>query len=155
MARVKSFLYPIAFGVDSKGDMNSCALRSYAYVTGTSYEKTQEIFESKGRERNEGTFNTVSHEAAIEAGLICMGRFGKGARKDNFSYWCQRDKPINERYIPDQKGMTLKTFCEKFNKGKYMVMIKDHMTVVHDGKIIDSFAQHGNAAVITAYRKPE
>jgi hypothetical protein len=152
--RVKSFLYPVAFGVDCEGDDNSCALRAYAYATDTSFKDTQAIFERKGRERYKGTVNTISHEAALEAGLLCMGRFGNGAKKDNFSYWCQKDKSVHERYVPDQKGMTLKTFCEKFNKGKYMVSIAGHMTVVHDGKIVDSFAQRGNAAVITAYKKP-
>ena len=151
--RVKSFLYPVAFGVTAY-DNNSCALRAYSYVTDTPFEETQKKFKNEGRQINEPTAQTVSHKLMLEAGLECMGVFGKGGMKDNFAYFCLQDKPIHERYNAQYKGMTLKTFCEKFNKGKYAVYIKGHMTVVHDGKIVDSFAQRGNAAVITAYKKP-
>lgn len=154
MARVKSFMYPVAFGVYTN-DANSCALRAYSYVTDTAFERTQDLFRLEGREFGQPTAQTISHKLMLEAGLECMGVFGKGRVKENFAYWCRQDKPIDERYDEDQKGVTLKTFCETYNNGKYAVYIKGHITVVHDGKIVDSFAQRGNAAVITAYRKPE
>ena len=147
--RVKSFLYPVAFGV-SANDSNSCALRAYSYVTDTPFEKTQELFKANGRQINQPTLQTISHKLMLEAGLECVGVFGTGDAKDNFAYFC-----LNDNIEKQHKGMTLKTFCNKFNKGKYAVYIKGHMTVVHDGKIIDSFAQRGNAAVITAYKRTE
>lgn len=150
MARVKSFMYPVAFGVYTN-DANSCALRAYSYVTDTAFERTQDLFRLEGREFGQPTAQTISHKLMLEAGLECMGVFGKGRVKENFAQWCIKDDECNE----DQKGMTLKTFCKTYNKGKYAVYIKGHITVVHDGKIVDSFAQRGNAAVITAYRKPE
>lgn len=150
MARVKSFLYPIAMGVYTN-DTNSCALRAYSYITNTPFERTQELFKLEGRKIGQPTKQTVSHKLMLEAGLECMGVFGKGRVKENFAYWCIKDDECDK----DQKGMTLKTFCETYSKGKYAVYIKGHMTVVHDGKIVDSFTQRGNAAVITAYRKPD
>lgn len=147
--RVKSFLYPVAFGVTAY-DNNSCALRAYSYVTDTPFEDTQKKFKAEGRQINEPTAQTVSHKLMLEAGLECLGVFGKGAIKDNFAYFCLQDN-IEKQH----KGMTLKTFCGKFNKGKYAVYIKGHITVVHDGKIVDSFAQRGNAVVITAYKRVE
>lgn len=159
MARIKSFLYPhrcaTGYYESLKSDSNHCALLAFSYLTDIPFAQTQEIFKAKGREVNQPTDTSITHKIMLEAGMQYMGLFGQGKLKDNFAYWCLRHKPIDERYNADHKGMTLKTFCETYNKGKYAVYIKGHMTIVHDGKIIDGFVQRGNTAVISAYKKPE
>lgn len=149
MARVKSFLYPSSFGVNHGDDANSCVLRAFAYMTDVPFEDVQELFSKLGRKKNEPVLGMVTHDLMLKEGFECMGLFGKGELQDNYEFWCRmQDSKKN-------KGTTLKTFCETFNKGKYLVVISGHVTVVHEGKIIDYSVQRGNAAVITAYRKPE
>lgn len=149
MARVKSFLYPVSFGVSHGDDANSCVLRAYAYLTETSFEDVQKLFLKLGRKKNEAVLGMVTHELMLKQGFQCMGLFGKGELQNNYEFWC------NMHNEEKHKGMTLKTFCNKFNKGKFAVAINGHMTVVDNGKIVDYNVQRGNAAVITAYRKPE
>ena len=47
-------------------------------------------------------------------------------------------KPINSDYTHKKVQYTVKTFCSKFNKGTYIVIVNKHALTVKDGIVIDN-----------------
>ena len=47
-------------------------------------------------------------------------------------------KPINTEYTHKKVAYTVKTFCAKFNKGTYIVLVHKHALCIKDGIVIDN-----------------
>jgi hypothetical protein len=47
-------------------------------------------------------------------------------------------KPINEDYTHKKVAYTVKTFCAKFSKGTFIVIVHKHALCVKDGIVIDN-----------------
>ena len=47
-------------------------------------------------------------------------------------------KPINKDYTHKKVAYTVKTFCAKFSKGTFIVIVHKHALCVKDGIVIDN-----------------
>ena len=47
-------------------------------------------------------------------------------------------KPRNPDYTHKPVQFTVKTFCSKFNKGTYIVLVNKHALCIKDGIVIDN-----------------
>ena len=47
-------------------------------------------------------------------------------------------KLVNTDYTHKEVNHTVKTFCAKFNKGTFIVMVAKHALVIKDGIVIDN-----------------
>ena len=48
------------------------------------------------------------------------------------------DAPINTDYTHKKVAYTVKTFCAKFNKGTFIVLVNKHALTIKDGIVIDN-----------------
>ena len=48
------------------------------------------------------------------------------------------NKPVNASYTHKKVNYTVKTFCAKFSKGTYIVLVNKHALVIKDGIVIDN-----------------
>ena len=46
--------------------------------------------------------------------------------------------PINKDYTHKEVNHTVKTFCEQYNKGTYIVLVRNHALTIKDGIVIDN-----------------
>ena len=48
------------------------------------------------------------------------------------------NEPINADYTHKEVKFTVKTFCAKFNKGTFIVLVNKHALTIKDGIVIDN-----------------
>ena len=47
-------------------------------------------------------------------------------------------KVVNTKYTHKEVAHTVKTFCEQYNKGTYIVIVRKHALTIKDGIVIDN-----------------
>ena len=116
--------YEVANGsLLAKSEKNDCVVRACANAFNVTYDIahsfTAETFKRKFRKGTTNVFNTL-FPITKEYKLKCI------------------HNPINRDYTHKKVSFTVKTFCSKFNKGTYIVIVHKHALCVKDGIVIDN-----------------
>ena len=131
--------YEVANGsLLAKSEKNDCVVRACANAFNVTYDIahsfTAETFKRKFRK---GTYNV--YNALNELGKVSFDLFQDSLFPITKEYNLKAIKnPINREYTHKKVSYTVKTFCSKFSKGIYIVIVHKHALCVKDGIVIDN-----------------
>ena len=131
--------YEIANGsLLAKSEKNDCVVRACANAFNVTYDIahsfTAETFKRKFRK---GTYNV--YNALNELGKVSFDLFQDTLFPITKEYNLKAIKnPINRSYTHKKVSFTVKTFCSKFSKGTYIVIVHKHALCIKDGIVIDN-----------------
>ena len=143
-----NYIKPIDFGESREGEARDCAVRALANAAIMDYDDAHEMLAYYGRTERRGTKHDVLFSSYLASGFRNVKVFGntKSAR-----FYARHYGNVIDTV---EDGMTLKNFCKKYNKGRYIVVYSGHALAVVNGHIIDKFNNNANKRVILAFSKP-
>ena len=131
--------YEVANGsLLAKGEKNDCVIRACANAFNITYDVahkfTAEKFKRKFRKGVNMTFGTLEELGKVSFELFKDTLFPV---TKEYKLKCV-NKPVNASYTHKRVNYTVKTFCAKFSKGTYIVLVHKHALVIKDGIVIDN-----------------
>ena len=119
-------------------EKNDCLVRAFANALNVTYDVahkfTAEKFERKFRKGAKMTADKLSKLGKVSFELFKDTLFPVTKEYDlKFIH-----NPINTDYTHKKVAYTVKTFCTKFNKGTYIVLVNKHALTIKDGIVIDN-----------------
>ena len=127
----------------AKGETNDCAVRAFANAFNITYDTAHQFaadkFERKARKGVKNMFRTLS-----ELGFATFDLFSDTLFPEIRTYGIhpiarsKSGKVVNTNYTHKEVNHTVKTFCEQYNKGTYIVIVNKHALTIKDGIVIDN-----------------
>ena len=139
----------------AKGEKNDCAVRAFANAFNITYDIahkfTAETFKRKARKGTKKVYSTFSTLGKVTFDLFKDTLF---PITKEYKLKCV-NKPVNASYTHKQVAYTVKTFCAKFSKGTYIVLVHKHALVIRDGIVVDNADMRftGYRRVVESYVK--
>ena len=122
----------------AKGEKNDCVVRAIANAFNISYDIAHEFtakeFKRKARKGTKAVFSTFSTLGKVSFELFKDSLFPV---KKEYKLKCV-NKPVNASYTHKKVSYTVKTFCAKFSKGTYIVLVNKHALVIKNGIVVDN-----------------
>ena len=120
------------------GEKNDCAVRAFANAFNVTYDVahafTAKEFKRKARKGTQNMFNTL-----VKLGSVTFDLFSDTLFPETKEYKLKCvNEPINTDYTHKEVKYTVKTFCNKFNKGTFIVLVNKHALTIKDGIVIDN-----------------
>ena len=136
--------YDVTLGSSlAKGETNDCAVRAFANAFNITYDTAHQFaadkFERKARKGVKNMFRTLS-----ELGFATFDLFSDTLFPEIRTYGIhpiarsKSGKVVNTNYTHKEVNHTVKTFCEQYNKGTYIVIVNKHALTIKDGIVIDN-----------------
>ena len=148
--------YEIANGsLIAKGEKNDCVVRACANAFNITYDVAHKFvaseFNRKARRGTKKVFNTFSILGKVAFDLFQDTLFPV---TKEYNLKCV-NKPVNRSYTHKKVSYTVKTFCAKFSKGTYIVLVHKHALVIKDGIVVDNSDMRftGYRRVVESYVK--
>jgi len=136
--------YDVTIGSSlAKNEKNDCAVRAFANAFNVTYDVAhafaEDKFARKARKGVKGMFITLSKLGFASFDLFSNTLFPETrtfsihplARSKN-------GKLVNTSYTHKEVNHTVKTFCAKYNKGTFIVIVAKHALTIKDGIVIDN-----------------
>ena len=127
----------------AKNEKNDCAVRAFANAFNISYDVAHKFAEDKfARKAKKGVKNMF--QTLTELGFATFDLFQNSLFPEIRTYSIhplarsKSGKLVNTDYTHKEVNHTVKTFCAKFNKGTFIVMVAKHALVIKDGIVIDN-----------------
>ena len=124
-------------------EKNDCSVRAFANAFNISYDVAHEFAADKfKRKAKKGTRNMF--QTLAELGFATFDLFSNTLFPETKTYSIhpiarnKDGKVVNTDYTHKTVNHTVKTFCNKFNKGTYIVIVKNHALTIKDGIVIDN-----------------
>ena len=124
-------------------EKNDCVVRAFANAFSITYNAAhkfaEEVFNRKPRKGVKGMFPTLA-----KLGFAQFDMFADSLFPETRVYSIhplarsKSGKLVNTDYTHKEVNHTVKTFCAKFNKGTFIVMVAKHALVIKDGIVIDN-----------------
>ena len=124
-------------------EKNDCAVRAFANAFNISYDVAHKFaedkFARKAKKGVKGMFITLS-----KLGFATFDLFQNSLFPETRTYGIhpiarsKNGKVVNTKYTHKEVNHTVKTFCVKFNKGTFIVMVAKHALVIKDSIVIDN-----------------
>ena len=122
----------------AKGEKNDCVVRACANAFNITYDVAHKFvaveFKRKARKGTKAVFSTFNALGKVAFDLFQDTLF---PITKEYKLKCV-NKPVNASYTHKQVAYTVKTFCAKFSKGTYIVLVNKHALVIKDGIVIDN-----------------
>ena len=125
------------------GEKNDCAVRAFANAFNISYDVAHKFaedkFARKAKKGVKGMFITLS-----KLGFASFDLFSNTLFPETRTYGIhpiarsKSGKVVNTKYTHKEVNHTVKTFCEQYNKGTYIVIVRKHALTIKDGIVIDN-----------------
>ena len=136
--------YDVTIGSSlAKNEKNDCAVRAFANAFNISYDVAHKFaedkFNRKAKKGVKGMFITLS-----KLGFATFDLFSNTLFPETKTYGIhplarsKTGKLVNTDYTHKEVNHTVKTFCAKYNKGTYIVIVKNHALTIKDGIVIDN-----------------
>ena len=139
----------------AKGEKNDCSVRALANAFNITYD-TAHMFaatklERKARKGLKGMFSTLNTLGSVTFDLFSNTLFPE---TKTYKLGCV-SKPINSDYTHKPVQYTVKTFCARFNKGTYIVLVNKHALCIKGGIVVDNpnYKFTGYRRVVESYIK--
>jgi hypothetical protein len=151
MKSIKSADHIIGYNESAiaKGERNDCVVRAIASTFGLKYDVAHKFVANEfGREPRKGTYGTtfkLSNRDNI------LGVKYQLANKENLLY---PGSDIHQKKGGKPVNIPLRLFLERFPKGKYLVIVKQHAFSIIDGTVIgnDSDGSRLKAKILFAIK---
>ena len=124
-------------------EKNDCSVRAFANAFNISYDLAHEFaadkFKRKAKKGVKNMFRTLN-----ELGFATFDLFSNTLFPETRTYSIhplsrsKSGKLVNTDYTHKEVNHTVKTFCSKFNKGTYIVIVKNHALTIKNGIVIDN-----------------
>ena len=124
-------------------EKNDCAVRAFANAFNISYDVAHKFAEDKfvrkAKKGVKGMFITLS-----KLGFASFDLFSNTLFPETRTYGIhpiarsKSGKVVNTNYTHKEVNHTVKTFCEQYNKGTYIVIVSKHALTIKDGIVIDN-----------------
>ena len=122
----------------AKSEKNDCLVRAFANAFNVTYDIahkfTAEKFERKFRKGAKMTIDKLSKLVKVSFELFKDSLFPV---TKEYNLKCV-NKPINREYTHKRVNYTVKTFCAKYSKGTYIVLVNKHALVIKNGIVVDN-----------------
>ena len=122
----------------AKSEKNDCLVRAFANALNITYDVahsfTAEKFERKFRKSAKMTIDKLSKLGKVSFELFKDTLFPV-TKEYNLKFV---HNPINPEYTHKRVKYTVKTFCAKYSKGTYIVLVNKHALVVKNGIVVDN-----------------
>ena len=120
------------------GEKNDCAVRAIANAFNVCYD-TAHMFAATKLERK-ARKGVKSMFAKLDLlGEVTFDLFSNTLFPETRTYKLDGTlNPINTDYTHKEVSYTVKTFCTKYNKGTYIVLVNKHALCIKDGIVIDN-----------------
>ena len=124
-------------------EKNDCAVRAFANAFNITYDNAHtfatEKFARKAGKGVKGMFITLSQLGFATFDLFSNTLFPETRTYSIHPLKRNKDgKVVNTDYTHKVVNHTVKTFCSKFNKGTYIVLVAKHALTIKDGIVIDN-----------------
>ena len=136
-------------------EKNDCSVRALANAFNVTYDVAHLFaatkLERKARKGLRGMFSKLDLLGEVSFELFTNTLF-----PETKTYKLEgKLKPINSDYTHKKVQYTVKTFCSKFNKGTYIVIVNLHALTVKDGIVIDNpnYKFEGYRRIVESYFK--
>ena len=131
--------YDVTLGSSlAKGETNDCAVRAFANAFNITYDVAHQFtakeFKRKARKGTQAVYATLNKLKSVTFDLFSDTLFPE---TKEYKLVCF-DKPINTDYTHKKVKFTVKTFCAKFSKGTFIVLVNKHALTIKDGIVIDN-----------------
>ena len=122
----------------AKNEKNDCAVRALANAFNITYD-TAHMFAATKLERK-ARKGVKSMFAKLDLlGEVTFDLFSNSLFPETRTYKLDGTlNPINTDYTHKEVSYTVKTFCTKYNKGTYIVLVNKHALCIKDGIVIDN-----------------
>jgi len=124
-------------------EKNDCAVRAFANAFNISYEVAHKFAEDKfARKAKKGVKNMF--RTLNELGFATFDLFSNTLFPETRTYGIhpiarnKDGKVVNTKYTHKTVNHTVKTFCEQYNKGTFIVIVAKHALTIKDGIVIDN-----------------
>ena len=124
-------------------EKNDCAVRAFANAFNISYDVAHKFaedkFARKPKKGVKGMFITLS-----KLGFATFDLFQNSLFPETRTYGIhpiarsKNGKLVNTKYTHKEVSHTVKTFCEQYNKGTYIVIVAKYALVIKNGIVIDN-----------------
>jgi len=124
-------------------EKNDCAVRAFANAFNITYDTAHTFaadkFKRKAKRGVKGMFITLS-----KLGFATFDLFSNTLFPETRTYGIhplkrsKSGKLLNADYTHKEVNHTVKTFCAKYNKGTYIVIVRNHALAIKDGIVIDN-----------------
>ena len=136
-------------------EKNDCVVRAIANAFNVCYD-TAHMFASTKLERKarKGVKNMFAKLDLL--GEVTFDLFSNTLFPETRTYKLDGVlNPINKDYTHKDVSYTVKTFCTKFNKGTYIVLVNKHALTIKDGIVVDNpnYKFTGYRRVVESYFK--
>ena len=131
--------YDVTLGSSlAKNEKNDCAVRALANAFNITYD-TAHMFAATKLERK-ARKGVKSMFAKLDLlGEVTFDLFSNTLFPETRTYKLDGTlNPINTDYTHKEVSYTVKTFCTKYNKGTYIVLVNKHALCIKDGIVIDN-----------------
>ena len=131
--------YDVTLGSSlAKNETNDCAVRAIANAFNVCYD-TAHMFAATKLERK-ARKGVKSMFAKLDLlGEVTFDLFSNTLFPETKTYKLKCvNEPINTDYTHKKVAYTVKTFCAKFNKGTFIVLVNKHALTIKDGIVIDN-----------------
>tara|TARA_Y100001973_G_C5096088_1_gene280061 strand:- start:116 stop:595 length:480 start_codon:yes stop_codon:yes gene_type:complete len=131
--------YDVAKGsMLAAGEKNDCAVRAFANAFQITYDTAhkfaEDVFGRKARRGTQNMFGKLKELGSVTFELFSDTLFPE---TKEYKLVCF-NKPINKDYTHKPVAYTVKTFCAKYKKGTFIVLVNKHALTVKDGIVIDN-----------------
>ena len=148
--------YEVANGsLLAKSEKNDCFVRACANAFNITYDVAHGFvakeFERKAKKGTKNVFSICKALGKVTFDLFQDSLFPV---TKEYNLKCV-NKPINKEYTHKRVNYTVKTFCAKYSKGTYIVLVNKHALVIKDGIVIDNGSMRftGYRRVVESYIK--
>jgi len=120
------------------GEKNDCSVRAIANAFDVCYDVAHgfaaDVLKRKARKGAKDMYMNLIKAKNVTFDLFSDTLFPE---TKEFKLKCV-NKPINKDYTHKKVAYTVKTFCAKFSKGTFIVIVHKHALCVKDGIVIDN-----------------
>jgi hypothetical protein len=122
----------------ARNEKNDCAVRAFANAFNVTYDVAHAFAADKlERKVRKGVKSMFAKLDLL--GEVTFELFSNTLFPETKTYKLDgKLKPLNPSYTHKPVKFTVKTFCAKFNKGTFILIVNKHALCVKDGIVIDN-----------------
>ena len=131
--------YDVTLGSSlAKNEKNDCSVRALANAFNVTYDKAHMFAATKlERKARKGVKSMFAKLDLLRE--VTFDLFSNTLFPETRTYKLDGTlNPINTDYTHKEVSYTVKTFCTKYNKGTYIVLVNKHALCIKDGIVIDN-----------------
>ena len=122
----------------ASGEKNDCSVRAVANAFDVCYDVAHgfaaDVLKRKARKGAKDMYMNL-----IKAKNVTFDLFSNTLFPETRTYKLSgKAAPINPTYTHKKVKYTVKTFCAKYSKGTYIVLVNKHALTIKDGIVIDN-----------------